>query len=130
MARRPGGHRVPPVLDAIVDHVYAAARASCHDDELAAETTRRVLVADPYGRPDELAARGACLAAGRGPLFASLAAGDRDAVVLARVLGWKTERIARQLGTTPAEIRTRLSRALRTLQPPRDCADAVSPARA
>ena len=47
-----------------MDDVFAAARAACHDDEAAAEATRRVLVADPQGRPEVLAARGACLAAG------------------------------------------------------------------
>ena len=55
---------------------------------------------------------------------------DRDAIVLARVFGWRTDRIADQLGTTPAEIRTRLARGLRMLLPPRDCAGAASPAHA
>ncbi len=110
-----------------MDHVYAAARAACQDDETAAEATRRILFADPDGRPDELAARGACLAAGRTQPYATIAPEDRDAVVLARVLGWKTDRIALQLGTTPADVSARLVRGLRTLLPRRDCAAAASP---
>ena len=113
------------MLEPIVDHVYAAARAACADNETAAEAARRVLVADPFGAPDVLAARGACLAAARFGHYAAMAAGDRDAVVLARALGWKADRIALQLGTTPADVRARIGRALRTLLPPRDCAGAT-----
>jgi hypothetical protein len=116
------------VLESTLDHVYAAAHAAAGDNEAAAEATRRVLVADPYGTPDELAARGACLAAGRAPGYAAIPPEYRDAIVLARVLGWKSDRIARQLGTTPADVRTRLARGLRTLLPPRDCAAGASPA--
>jgi hypothetical protein len=118
------------VIEAPIDRVYAAARSVCHDDETAVEATRRVLVADPSGRPDALEARGACLAAGRAPGYAAMAPHDRDAIVLARVLGWKTDRIASHLGTTPADVRARIGRGLRTLLPPRDCAGAASPARA
>ena len=118
------------MLEPIVDHVYAAARCACTEAEIAAEATRRVLVADPLGSADVLAARGACLAAGRSPHYAEMAAGDRDAVVLARVLGWTADRIALQLATTPADVRTRIARGLRTLLPPRGCAAAASPARA
>jgi DNA-directed RNA polymerase specialized sigma24 family protein len=115
------------VLEVTVDRVFAAARAACDDDQTAAEATRRVLVADPTARPEELAARGACLAAGRTPAYAAIPAEDRDAIVLARVLGWKTDRIARQLDTTPTEVRARLGRGLRTLLPQLDCAGAASP---
>jgi hypothetical protein len=118
------------VLDPLVDHVYGAARAACANDEAAAEATRRVLVADPCGAPDVLAARGACLAAGHAPVYAALAAGDRDAVVLARVLGWTADRIALQLGVSTAEVKSRIGRGLRTLLPPRDCAGAASRAHA
>jgi DNA-directed RNA polymerase specialized sigma24 family protein len=111
-----------------VDHVYAAARAAAGDDDTAAEVTRRVLVADPDATLEVLTARGACLAANRAPGYAQIPAEYRDAIVLARVLGWKTDRIAHQLGTTPADVRTRLSRGLRTLLPPRDCAAGASPA--
>ena len=111
--------------------VFAAAWAACADEETAAEVTRRVLVADPDGRPDVLAARGACLAAGRRrALRRRWRPSDRDAIVLARVLGWKTDRIALQLDTTPADVRARLGRGLRTLLPRPDCAGAASPARA
>src|SRR3954470_20884340 len=113
--RRP--HSFRTLLEETVDHVYAAAHAACPDHQAAADATRRVLVADPHGRPDVLAARGACLAAGRSPPYASVEPGDRDAIVLARVLGWKTDRIADQLGATPAEVTTRLARGLRTLLP-------------
>lgn len=123
MAHRRSPHSVTCVLN----EVFAAAWAACADDETAAEVTRRVLVADPAGRPDVLAARGACLAAGRGPFYAQIPPRDRDAVVLARVLGWKTDRIARQLDTSPAEVKARLGRALRTLRPPRDYVGAASP---
>ena len=119
---------VLPVLEATLDRVYAAARAAAHSDDAAAEITRRVLLADPHGAPDVLAARGACLAAGG--IYARIPPADRDAVVLARVLGWKSDRIAEQLGTTPADVRTRLSRGLRTLLPPSDFAGGASPAHA
>src|SRR5215216_1699394 len=65
MAAARARNSVRPVLEATLDQVYAAALAACEDDEAAAEATRRVLVADPAGRPDELAARSAILAAGR-----------------------------------------------------------------
>ena len=84
----------------------------------------------PDGRRDDLAARGACSPPTARPTTRSMEPEDRDAVVLARVLGWKTDRIARQLGTTPADVRARLARGLRTLLPPRDCAAAASPAHA
>jgi DNA-directed RNA polymerase specialized sigma24 family protein len=118
------------VLEVTLDRVFAAAHAACMNEEAAAEVTRRVLVADPHGPADELAARGACLAAGRAAPYAAMAPGDRDAIVLARVLGWNTDRIARQLGTTPQDVKSRLARGLRTLLPPRDCAGAASPAHA
>jgi DNA-directed RNA polymerase specialized sigma24 family protein len=130
MAARRRRHSVRAVLESTLDHVYAAAHAACADQQAAAEVTRRVLVADPHGRPDVLAARGACLAAVRAPAFATMEPGDRDAIVLARVLGWKTDRIAAALGTTPADVKTRLARGLRTLLPLRDCADEASPAHA
>lgn len=118
------------MLDARIDHVFAAAHAACADPELAAEATRRVLVADPEGAADTLAARAALLSAARTAAYAPLAAADRDAIVLARSLGWKTDRIATQLNTTPADVRTRLSRGLRTLLPLPGCAAAASPAHA
>ena len=116
------------MLEATLDRVYEAAWAAAQDDDAAAEATRRVLLADPHGAPDVLAARGACLAAGG--IYARIPPEDRDAVVLARVLGWKSDRIAAQLGTTPADVTTRLSRGLRTLLPPRDSAAGASPAHA
>jgi DNA-directed RNA polymerase specialized sigma24 family protein len=116
------------VLEVTLDRVYAAAHAAAQNHEAAAEATRRVLVADPNGPIDVLAARGACLAAGG--IYARIAPEDRDAVVLARVLGWKSDRIAVQLGTTPADVKARLSRGLRTLLPPRDFGGGASPAHA
>jgi DNA-directed RNA polymerase specialized sigma24 family protein len=130
MAGPAAGHKFCPVLEATLDCVYAAARAVCQDDEAAAEAVRRVLVADPSGPADALAARGACLAASRAPVYATMAPEDRDAIVLARVLGWKTDRIASQLDTTPADVRARIGRGLRTLLPPRDCVGAASRAHA
>ena len=117
------------MLEATRERVYAATRAVCEDDETAAEAAARVLMADPSGPPEVLAARGACLAAGQAPRYSGIPPEDRDAIVLARALGWKTDRIARQLGTTPADVRARIGRGLRTLLPPRDCADGASPAR-
>ena len=116
------------MLDATLDRVYEAAWAAAHDADAAAEATRRVLLADPDGAPDVLAARGACLAA-RG-IYTRIPPEDRDAVVLARVLGWTCDRIAVQLSTTPADVKTRLARGLRTLLPPSDFAGGASPARA
>ena len=121
---------VPPVLDALIDHVFAAAHAACADVELAAEATRRVLVADPHAAADSLAARAALLTAARTAAYAPLEPGDRDAIVLARGLGWKTDQIATQLQITPADVRRRVARGLRTLLPPRDCVAAASPGRA
>jgi DNA-directed RNA polymerase specialized sigma24 family protein len=109
----------------VLDRVYAAARAAALNDEAAAVATRRALIIDPDGAPEALAA---CLAAGG--IYARIPPEDRDAVVLARVLGWKTDRIAERLGTTPADVKTRLSRGLPTLLPPLDCAGAASPAHA
>jgi hypothetical protein len=126
MAAAETRNSVGAVLEATLDHVYAAARAACEDDEAAAEATRRVLVADPSGRLDDLAARSAILAAGRAAVYAQMDPDDRDAIVLARALGWKTDRIAVQLGTTPQDVRRRIGRGLRTLLPQPDCAGAAS----
>ena len=118
------------MLEATLERVYAATRAVCEDDETAADAALRVLIADPSGSPDVLAARGACLAAGQAPRYAEIVPEDRDAIVLARVLGWKTDRVARHLATTPTDVRARIGRGLRTLLPPRGCADGASPTRA
>jgi DNA-directed RNA polymerase specialized sigma24 family protein len=109
-----------------VERVYAAARAVAADDETAAAVTIRALQS---AGGEALAAR---LAAGRAPhpAYARMDPGDREAVVLARALGWTTDRIAAQLRTTEPDVRARLSRGLRTLLPPRDCAAAASPAHA
>jgi DNA-directed RNA polymerase specialized sigma24 family protein len=114
----------------VLEDVFAAAHAACLDQEIAAEATRRVLVAHRgVGDPEDLKARGALLAAHRAPHYGRMAPPDRDAVVLARALGWPTDRIARQLGTTPADVRARIGRGLRTLLPPPGCVGAASPAR-
>ena len=88
--------------------------------------TRRVLVAARGARRSAHA----LAAAPRDAVYAGMEPDDRDALVLARALGWKTDRIARQLETTPADVRARIGRGLRTLLPPRDCAGAASPAHA
>src|SRR4051794_38306933 len=118
MARRQPVHSVRAVLN----DVFAAAWVVCGDEETAAEVTRRVLLVDGD------AALGALLAAGRVTHYAGLAPDDRDAIVLARALGWKTDRIARRLDTTQADVRARIGRGLRTLRPRRDCVGAASPA--
>ena len=108
------------MLEAAIDHVFSAAYAACGDEERAAEVTRRVLVADPDAALDSLAARAALLAA------------DRrldEAIVLARALGWKTDRIATHLRTTQQDVKGRIARGLRTLLPPPGCAAAASPGR-
>ena len=106
----------------MLNEVFAAAWAVCGDEETAEEVTRRVLVAGG----DE--ALGALLAAGRVTQYAAMEPDDRDAIVLARALGWKTDRIARRLQTTPAEVRTRVGRGLRTLLPLPACVGVASPA--
>ena len=111
----------------MLDEVFAAAWAACGDEDAAAEVTRRVLVAHADGRPDDLAARGALLAAGRTAPYRSMDPEDRDAIVLARALGWTTDRIARQLDATTADVRARIGRGLRTLLPQPDCVGAASP---
>jgi DNA-directed RNA polymerase specialized sigma24 family protein len=110
----------------VLNDVFAAAWAACGDEDAAAEVTRRVLVAHSDGRPDDLAARGALLAAGRTAAYGSMNPDDRDAIVLARALGWKTDRIARQLDTTTADVKARIGRGLRTLLPQPDCVGAAS----
>jgi DNA-directed RNA polymerase specialized sigma24 family protein len=107
----------------VLNEVFAAAWAVCGDEETAAEVTRRVLVV----KGD--AALGARLAATRVTQYAGMDPDDRDAVVLARALGYKTDQIASVLDTTPADVRARLGRGLRTLRPRRDCVGAASPAR-
>jgi DNA-directed RNA polymerase specialized sigma24 family protein len=109
-----------------VDRVYAAARAVAADDETAARATVRALRSP---RPEALAARLAATIRPH-PAYAAMAPDDRDAVVLAKALGWTSERIAAQLRTSEADVRARLARGLRTLLPPRGCAAAASPARA
>ncbi|WP_157592430.1 sigma factor-like helix-turn-helix DNA-binding protein [Solirubrobacter soli] len=106
----------------MLNEVFAAAWTVCGDEETAAEVTRRVLVAGGD------AVLGARLAATRVAQYAGMAPDDRDAVVLARALGYKTDEIASVLDTTPADVRARIGRGLRTLLPPRDCVGAASPA--
>ena len=105
----------------VLNDVFAAAWAVCGDEDEAAEVTRRVLVAGGD------AALGARLAAVRVTQYAGMEPDDRDAIVLARALGWKTDRIARQLDTTQADVRARIGRGLRTLLPQPDCVGAASP---
>jgi DNA-directed RNA polymerase specialized sigma24 family protein len=121
------------VLDATVERVYAAARAVAADDESAAEVTRRVLTADPHGQADALAVRGVRLAAltAPHPAYAAMATDEREAVVLARALGFTVQEIAERLEISRADVLARISRGLRrTLPPRRDCAGEASPARA
>jgi DNA-directed RNA polymerase specialized sigma24 family protein len=115
------GRRRRHSVRAVLDEVFAAAYAACLDVQVAADVTRRVLVA---GGSE---AAGARLAAGHHPAYVGMVPHDRDAVVLARVLGWTTDRIALELGTTQADVKARLARGLRTLLPPRDCASAAFP---
>jgi Sigma-70, region 4 len=108
----------------VLDEVFGAAYAACGDAEAAAAVTQRVLVTNA----NATVTVGARLAAVHHATYAGMAPGDRDAVVLARVFGWTAYRIAAELHTTPADVRARLARGLRTLLPPRDCAAAASPA--
>jgi DNA-directed RNA polymerase specialized sigma24 family protein len=110
----------------MLDEVFAAAYAACQDTEAAAIVTKRVLRARP-ANPEVLSAR---LAAGYHAAYARMEPSDRDAVVLARALGYKADQIANELGITVQDVRIRLARGLRTLLPPRDCAGAASPAHA
>jgi DNA-directed RNA polymerase specialized sigma24 family protein len=118
-----GGERIHSVAT-VLDEVFAAAYAACADQQVAADVTRRVLVMNAS------AATGARLAASHHASYAGMEASDRDAVVLARVFGWKTDRIAAELETTTADVKSRIARGLRTLLPPRDCAGGASPAHA
>jgi DNA-directed RNA polymerase specialized sigma24 family protein len=106
----------------VLNEVFAAAWAVCGDEETAAEVTRRVLVVDGD------AALGARLAAARVTQYAGMTPDDRDAIVLARALGYKTDQIALALDITPADVKARIGRGLRTLLPRRDCVAATSPA--
>jgi hypothetical protein len=130
---RPAPPYLLPVLDATVERVYAAARAVAADDESAADVTRRVLTADPHGRVDALAVRGVRLAAltAPHPAYAAMATDEREAVVLARALGFTVDEIAERLKISRADVLARIARGLRrTLPPRRDCAGGASPARA
>jgi DNA-directed RNA polymerase specialized sigma24 family protein len=133
MAGRLRARSVRRVLDGTVDRVYAAARAVVSDDASAAEVTRRVLVADPHGDPDVLAVRGVRLAAltAPHPAYAAMESPEREAVALARVLGFGVDEIAGRLEISRADVLGRLSRGLRRTLPPRPgCAGAASPAHA
>ena len=130
---RPAPSYLLPVLDATVERVYAAARAVAANDESAADVTRRVLTADPHGRADALAVRGVRLAAltAPHPAYAAMATDEREAVVLARALGFTADEIAERLQISRADVLARISRGLRrTLPPRRDCAGGASRARA
>jgi hypothetical protein len=120
-------------------HVYGAAMAASGDEEVALQVAREVLAAGPgpmlVGRALVMAAR----RADAGP-FARLAPADRDAVVLARLGGYKVDEIAGALAIERAEVKRRLTNGvralapvtdgvLRTLPPRRDCGSAASPAR-
>jgi DNA-directed RNA polymerase specialized sigma24 family protein len=107
----------------VLNEVFAAAWAVCGDEDEAAEVTRRVLV---VGGDATLGAR---LAAVRVTQYAGMEPDDRDAVVLARALGYKTDQIADALHTTQADVKARIGRGLRTLLPRRDCVGAASRAR-
>src|SRR5262249_11972779 len=121
------------VLEATVVRVFAAARSVAADDDAAAEVTRRVLAADPCGRPDILAVRGVRLASltAPHPAYAAMDEQARETVALARALQLKADAIAETLAVSRADVLRRLSRGLRQMRPLQPgCADAASPARA
>ena len=80
------------------------------------------------GGPTTLAARAALLAAGRARLRDQRRGPRRDRAGPRARLEDGPDRT--QLHTTPADVKARIARGLRTLLPPRDCAGAASPARA
>jgi DNA-directed RNA polymerase specialized sigma24 family protein len=114
--------------------------AASGDEEVALQVAREVLAAGPgpmlVGRALVLAAR----RADAGP-FARIAPADRDAVVLARLGGYKVDEIAGALAIERSEVKRRLTNGvralalattdgvLRTLPPRRGFGSAASPAR-
>ena len=106
-------------LDANAGHVYGAAMAASGDEEVALQVAREILAAGPgpmlVGRALVLAAR----RADAGP-FARIAPADRDAVVLARLGGYKVDEIAGALAIETAEVKRRLTSGVRALAPVTD----------
>ena len=65
------------------------------------------------------------------PAYAAMGSDEREAVVLARTLGFSVDEIAARLEISRADVLGRISRGLRrTLPPRRDCAGGASPAHA
>jgi hypothetical protein len=108
-------------LDEALAGVYGVALAASADAESAAEAIAQVFRADPAGwrfaPPEELAARVALCAARSAPhpTLAMICEPDREAIVLARLLRWPVSRISDALLVDGAEVRRRLTRALRAV---------------
>ena len=100
-----------------IARVYGAAVAAAADADTAEDATLRVFAAAGAGPadPEALAAAAVRLAVRAAPrrAFAQMAAADREAVALARLLRWREDRIAALLDIEVAEVRRRLARGLR-----------------
>ena len=100
-----------------IARVYGAAVAAAADTGTAEDATLRVfaVAGTSPADPEELAAAAVRLAVRAAPrrAFAQMAAADREAVALARLLRWREDRIAALLDIEVAEVRRRLARGLR-----------------
>jgi DNA-directed RNA polymerase specialized sigma24 family protein len=122
--------------------VYTAAYAASGNEDIAAQVSERVLVAQPAADAGELAERAVLLAlrTSVAHAFAPMPAEEREAVALARLTGASTGRVATVLGISPDEARARMTRGLRALvsagggrrtpPPPPGSGSAASPGRA
>jgi DNA-directed RNA polymerase specialized sigma24 family protein len=103
--------------DAAVARVYGAAMAAAAHSRAASDATFRVFAAAGLRgvAADARAAAAVRLVLRAAPCaaFARMEPGDREAVALARLLGWREGQIGETLGTEVAEVRRRMVRGLR-----------------
>jgi DNA-directed RNA polymerase specialized sigma24 family protein len=115
-----------------IGRVFGAAAAAASDRAAAEQATLRAFEAGGERArstgerldPDWLAATAVRLAVRAAPhdAFAPMDPADREAVALARLLGWREDRIAAELGVEVIDVRRRLVAGLRAALPEAVCA--------
>jgi DNA-directed RNA polymerase specialized sigma24 family protein len=116
-----GRRRTRAIVDASLQHVYGAALAAAADSDAAEDVAYDVMIeaADGRARPDarslvERAVLDAVRTAPH-PAFAAMRTEDREAVALARLVGYSVSEVAAALGIAPAEARSRMTNGIRSL---------------